>query len=104
MILGGVLLGPPTGLGVPAEPGPYPVTQPGGARFAVVNRGDEWRNWVETVEGYTVAPDAAGRWYYVQGFSGEGPILTDTPAHEPPPSGLERHIRPPSSRPAGDGM
>ncbi|MEZ5583153.1 MAG: hypothetical protein R3F37_10680 [Candidatus Competibacteraceae bacterium] len=35
----------------------HKIAQPDGSEFTVTNRGDEWNNWVETGEGYTVAPD-----------------------------------------------
>jgi len=52
-------------LSAPASPFPVTVSQPDGTTFKVVQKGDEWVNWFETVEGYPVVKDeATGVWYY----------------------------------------
>ena len=52
-------------LAVPAAPVFSEITQPDGPRIKVRTKGDEWRNWHETVNGYTVIRDkATGWWHY----------------------------------------
>ena len=60
---------------VPANPNTTLLRQPDGVRFRAVQRGDEWLNWVETDEGYTIARDTDGFWYYVTQYRGKTPVL-----------------------------
>lgn len=80
--------------GAPAAPESSKVVQPDGTVVTVVLRGDEWKNWVETIEGYTIAKGKDGYWYYVTGYEGKVPILSGIKANETIREGLERHIRP----------
>lgn len=49
----------------PANPDPFDIVQPDGTKFKAQTKGDEWYNWIETEEGYTVIQDKdTGRWYY----------------------------------------
>ena len=42
---------------VPANPEPMTVTQPDGTEITIIRRGDEFYNWIEDVDGYTVIKD-----------------------------------------------
>ncbi len=52
------LLTAPVALAMPASPDPFRVVQPDGSVFTAVVRGDEFQNWTETAEGYTVIKNA----------------------------------------------
>ncbi|MBI5657498.1 MAG: hypothetical protein HZC44_12070 [Geobacter sp.] len=43
------------------------ITQPDGTKIKVRERGDEWNNWTETVDGYTIIQDKETRWWYYAG-------------------------------------
>jgi M6 family metalloprotease-like protein len=105
-------------LATPASPVPFTLEQPDGQNFTARNQGDEWNNWVENEDGYTIAQDNNGFWYYVSGFSApisarrlnasglnqgdvvpQQPVLTDVPATDLPPAELPQHIHPTNQRP-----
>ena len=93
---------------------PFTIQQPNGPEISARNQGDEWNNWVETGEGYTIAQDNNGVWYYVSSFSAapsaprlnqgntapQQPVLTDVPASNSPPAGLPQHVHPTNQRPS----
>ena len=83
--------------GIPANPSPILFTQPDGTIFIGFVRGDEWCNWKEQQDGYTISKDSNGLWVFVQGKdANDNFILTDIPAHENP-SGItieKKHIVP----------
>lgn len=47
----------------PASPDPFVITQPDGTAFQAYKRGDEFQNWIETADGYTVVPRASSGFY-----------------------------------------
>jgi immune inhibitor A len=102
-----------------ASPEPFTIEQPDGQKITAKNQGDEWNNWVETQDGYTIAQDKNGFWYYVSGFSAptsapklntqgldqggafpQQPVLTEVPATDPPPPELLKHLHPANQRPS----
>lgn len=89
------ILVPCTSPAAPADPGVTRIRQPDGVRVRVRQRGDEWRNRVETEDGYTVAKDDDGYWYYVSRFEGRNRILSATRADQSPPEVVPRHVRGP---------
>ncbi len=56
----------------PASPSTFLIQQPNGAKFSAVVRGDEFQNWTETVDGYTVLknPSSGAYEYAVPDSSG----------------------------------
>ena len=49
----------------PANPNPFPITQPNGIKFDVIVVGDETGSTVETLDGFSVTPDdVTGYWTY----------------------------------------
>lgn len=63
------------------------ISQPDGSPFKAQLQGDEFINWVQTPDGYTIARGRDGYWFYVSGYDADNnPILTDVPAHQPPPA------------------
>jgi hypothetical protein len=79
---------------VPAAPDASEIVQPNGTVVKVQLRGDEWKNWVETESGYTIARGRDGYWYYVSRYDGNVPAFHGVKAHQKPPEGLRKHIRP----------
>ncbi|UCH96816.1 MAG: hypothetical protein JSV88_08175, partial [Candidatus Aminicenantes bacterium] len=53
-----------TGLAVVANPHPYDVIQGDGQKIKVVQKGDEWNNWIETTDGYAIERNSNGWWVY----------------------------------------
>jgi M6 family metalloprotease-like protein len=71
------------------------ISQPDGSPFKAQLQGDEFINWVQTPDGYTIARGRDGYWFYVSGYDADNnPILTDVPAHQPPPANLSTRIMP----------
>ena len=78
----------------PAFPGVTEVVQPNGTVIAVRLKGDEWRNWVETVDGYSVAQNRSGYWEYVRSYDATTPVLSGVKAERRPPVNLQQNIMP----------
>ena len=51
---------------VPADPTPAQITQPDGSKLTLVLHGDEFFNYLTTVDGYTVVKNNAGYYTYAQ--------------------------------------
>ncbi len=79
---------------VPASPDVFEIVQPDGNVFKIRARGDEWNNWTETANRYSIEKDSNGYWRYIQGFDGSEPLLSNTYANDNPPLGLQKHKRP----------
>ena len=82
-----------------AAPGTAVMKQPDGNKFKVVQKGDEWSNWVETSEGYSIAQKTDGYWYYVKEYNGKMPVISSIYAHQKPSLNLQKHMQP-TSRPS----
>ncbi len=81
-------------MSAPAAPDESAVRQPDGTVVNVYLKGDEWLNWVETIDGYTISRGEDGCWYYVVEYIGKSPVLDSIKAHEKAPDGRKRHLRP----------
>jgi len=79
---------------IPAESVISELTQPDGTVFQARFKGDEWNNWFETIGGYSVKEGKDGHWYYISRYDADTPILSGILAHETPPIGLVKHLRP----------
>ena len=79
---------------VPASPDVFEIVQPDGSVFNGRLKGDEWNNWTETANGYSIEKDTGGYWRYISHFDGSSPVLSGVYADENPPSGLGEHVRP----------
>jgi hypothetical protein len=89
------LLGlPGVSFSVPAAPVIFEIDQPDGNVFQAKKKGDEWNNWVETAEGYTIKKDTDDFWYYIDQYDRDLPVFSNRHAHRPPHAGLKKHIRP----------
>lgn len=55
---------------VPAYPGLIESVQPDGTVVSIRLRGDEHRNWAETVDGYTLMHDSQGYWAFARETDG----------------------------------
>ena len=91
----------------PASPFPFTDTQTldNGSEINIqlYRRGDEFLNWIETPEGYTVVKNNAGVWEYAF-FPGDSKLNSTSvkyiPGQDPPAElNLEKHLKP-ESRPA----
>jgi M6 family metalloprotease-like protein len=81
--------------GVPANPAPAEITQPDGTKLTIVLRGDEFFNWVEDINGFTLLQNSAGFLTYAK----EQPDGTLAPSENiagitnPTGLGLTKHLR-----------
>jgi len=51
----------------PVAPYDKVISQPDGTKIRIIRAGDEWQNWYETEDGYTVIKDKdSGWWYYAE--------------------------------------
>ena len=90
---------PVTALAVPALSDETVVRQPDGAMVKVFQKGDEWNNWMETSDGYTIEKGPDGCWYYVLKYDGNKPVLSSMKAGAAPPACLQKSIRRPLRTP-----
>jgi hypothetical protein len=99
-MLAGCLALPLRVVAVIANPEPYELRQPNGARFLARNWGDEWQNGTETLDGYTILREpATGWWTYAERDSVGRLSPSKSRVGNIVPSGLIRHMRAaPSSR------
>jgi len=89
------LLGTTFVFAIPATNMPIKLTQTNGIEFDAHIRGDEWNNWYETTNGFTIARDSKNNWKYVGAVDDKGYILTSNDAHLPNPNqSLRKHIQP----------
>jgi len=93
VLLALIILAPTVAFGVPASPDAMEVVQPDGAVVKVYQRGDEWNNWVETLDGYTIEKGPDGYWRYVLGYENGKPVLSPAKADAAPPPGLQKSIK-----------
>lgn len=87
-------------LAAPANPQPFPLTQPDGTTFLARQYGDEWHNGLETLEGYTILPDPeTGYWVYAV-LDGWGNLVPGARrVGLDAPQSLPHHLRAQRSRP-----
>jgi M6 family metalloprotease-like protein len=87
----------------PASPFPVRIQQPNGNTFQAFARGDEFQNWMETAEGYTVVKNpATGAYEYAIGDalgypvpSGVQVVPDGATVNVPPSQWPPKHLRPP---------
>ncbi len=84
----------PTCIAMPAFKRALAVKQPDGREFVAVVKGDEWVNWTETKEGYTIAKGEDGYWYHVADYFESTPVINGYRADFDPPFGSSKSIRP----------
>lgn len=48
----------------PVAPFDKVISQPDGTKIKIIRFGDEWQNWYETEDGYTVIKDKDSDWWY----------------------------------------
>ncbi len=73
---------------------PYEVVQPDGSRFVVVDKGNEWSNRTETLDGFTVALGDNDYWYFVEEIINNIPVLSHITANNTPPDFIKKHLSP----------
>ena len=95
LLFGFVLMRSQAAHAAPANPNPFPITQPNGIRFDVIVVGDETSSTVETLDGFSITPDdATGYWAYAtlnkSGHLVSGNLKVGIDA----PTSLIKHLRP----------
>ncbi len=89
---------------VEAVPTPIELTQPDGSTFRARGRGDEWQNWTETLDGYTILREVqSGFWVYVEKDSGGKLIPSHRVVGRDKPTGIPRHLHEVKKRPKASG-
>jgi len=66
---------------IPAFHRPVVVTQPDGTQLTIIGHGDEFLNFITTVDGYTVVKDEDGFYHYANVAEGQL-VATEVIAHE----------------------
>ena len=86
----------PQSFAVPAFDKVIILTQPDGSTFEAIQRGDEYANWMETAEGYSIV-QSEGDWYYAV-LDETGQLIPSTHAVNSRsrsfPVGIEPHLQP----------
>jgi M6 family metalloprotease-like protein len=81
----------------PASPDPVTVTNPDGTKFKVYLQGDEFQNWIETGDGYTVVQNnITGYWEYAEKAS-DGQLVNSGVVYTPgvkAPDGIKKGLKP----------
>lgn len=82
---------------VEAAPVPFELRQPDGSTFRARARGDEWQNWTETLDGYSILQDAqTGEWVYAERNPAGQVVPSQRVVRRDLPTGIPRHLRPPA--------
>jgi len=55
---------------VNASPERINVYQPDGSVIECMVKGDEWANWHETIDGYSITQNENQKWMYAEGVNG----------------------------------
>jgi M6 family metalloprotease-like protein len=85
---------------VQAAPGTFVLRQPDGSTFRARARGDEWQNWTETLDGYTILREAqTGFWVYAERDTRGGGVPSGRVVGRDSPAGIPAHLRTLRARP-----
>lgn len=80
---------------IPAINSPIKLTQANGIEFEAFVRGDEWNNWHETIDGYSIAKNNQNIWKYALNVEGTQFKLSNREAHLLPVGiSVEKHLQP----------
>jgi M6 family metalloprotease-like protein len=80
---------------IPASNVPITLTQVNGLEFDAFIRGDEWNNWYETMDGYSISKNSQSVWKYAIDVDGVDFKLSNRDAHLTSISiNVEKHLRP----------
>ena len=80
---------------IPASNVPITLTQANGLEFDAFIRGDEWNNWFETMDGYSISKNSQSVWKYAIDVDGSQFKLSNKDAHLLP-AGIDvgKHLQP----------
>lgn len=81
----------------PVAPFDKVLSQPDGTKIRIIRFGDEWQNWYETEDGYTVIKDKdSGWWYYAESDEINGIKKSSHAAGIVKPEGnnIKKHLKP----------
>ena len=81
---------------VPSAEIPQKLIQNNGAIVYAIQKGDEWNNWMETKDGYTIEKRKDGNWYYFtqEKRTASKGLPGGTLANLTPPPNLKKGLRP----------
>ena len=80
---------------IPASNVPITLTQANGLEFDAFIRGDEWNNWYETLDGYSIAKNRQNIWKYAIDVDGSQFKLSNKDAHLLPAGiNVKKHLQP----------
>ncbi len=86
---------------VNATPDLISVQQPDGTQIECYIKGDEWSNWHETINGYSIVKNGNGLWVYAEDVAGRSLLPgSRVVGQNLPPLNIEKHLTPiPDYRP-----
>ncbi len=86
---------------VNATPDLISVQQPDGTQIECYIKGDEWSNWHETPDGYSIVKNGNGLWVYAEDVAGRSLLPgSRVVGQNLPPLNIEKHLTPiPDYRP-----
>lgn len=81
--------------GISAFPEKIILTQPNGLQFECFVKGDEWANWHETTDGWSIVKNEHDYWVYAEGILGKFLLPGNSVVGQnPPPVNMEKHLMP----------
>lgn len=90
------------GEAAPANPYPMEIIQPDGTKLVILKRGDEFQNWTETKDGYTITQNRKTRFWEYARENKTGSLEPSGVKVEKErknlPQGLKKSLKPKSSR------
>ena len=104
LVVATILSNPATASAAPANPTPFELVQPNGARFMARLVGDEWSNAVHTLDGYAIVRNDVDIWVYANKDASGQLVPTTLVVTEDSPTALRRGLRPdrlPTAPPVG---
>ena len=83
---------------IPATTSPIKLSQANGIEFKAFIRGDEWNNWYETMDGYSIGKNSQNIWKYAIDVDVSQFKLSNRDAHLTSANiNVEKHLRPVSN-------
>ena len=77
---------------------PVKLVQPNGEEIVVILKGDEWNNWFESAEGYTLVQNEREEWVYAAAIQGDR-LIPGNAGFEPESESIPKHLHPQLPRP-----
>ena len=77
---------------------PVKLVQPNGEEIVVILKGDEWNNWFESAEGYTLVQNEREEWVYPAAIQGDR-LIPGNAGFEPESESIPKHLHAQLPRP-----